>query len=154
MWGIYLRLLQQSKAWPQSAAERSYPTSKVRGSGRDAATMWSTGKGTGTAVQYSCLENPMLVLLLLLSCFSHVRFLRPHRRQPTRFPRPWDSLGKNTGVGCHYHTRAHLNLNQNLTNSDLIHTHSKAKLRHSNSRKVNVSTKSMDKSYLYKNKQQ
>ena len=27
--------------------------------------------------------------------------MRPHRRQPTRFPCPWDSLGKNTGVGCH-----------------------------------------------------
>ena len=26
---------------------------------------------------------------------------RPHRRQPTRLPRPWDSPGKNTGVGCH-----------------------------------------------------
>ena len=26
----------------------------------------------------------------------------PHRRQPTRFPRPWDSQGKNTGVGCHF----------------------------------------------------
>ena len=25
-----------------------------------------------------------------------------HRRQPTRFPRPWDSPGKNTGVGCHF----------------------------------------------------
>ena len=24
------------------------------------------------------------------------------RRQPTRLPRPWDSPGKNTGVGCHY----------------------------------------------------
>ena len=23
------------------------------------------------------------------------------RRQPTRLPRPWDSPGKNTGVGCH-----------------------------------------------------
>ena len=28
--------------------------------------------------------------------------LRPHRRQPTRLPRPWDSPGKNTGVGCHF----------------------------------------------------
>ena len=27
--------------------------------------------------------------------------VRPHRRQPTRLPRPWDSPGKNTGVGCH-----------------------------------------------------
>ena len=28
--------------------------------------------------------------------------LRPHRRQATRLPRPWDSPGKNTGVGCHF----------------------------------------------------
>ena len=28
--------------------------------------------------------------------------VRPHRRQPTRLPGPWDSLGKNTGVGCHF----------------------------------------------------
>ena len=28
--------------------------------------------------------------------------VRPHSRQPTRLPRPWDSPGKNTGVGCHF----------------------------------------------------
>ena len=28
--------------------------------------------------------------------------VRPHRRQPIRLPRPWDSPGKNTGVGCHF----------------------------------------------------
>ena len=28
--------------------------------------------------------------------------VRPHRRQPTRLPRPWDSPGKNTGVDCHF----------------------------------------------------
>ena len=28
--------------------------------------------------------------------------MRPHRRQPTRLPRPWDSPGKDTGVGCHF----------------------------------------------------
>ena len=28
--------------------------------------------------------------------------MRPHRRQPTRPPHPWDSPGKNTGVGCHF----------------------------------------------------
>ena len=28
--------------------------------------------------------------------------VRPHRRQPTRLRRPWDSPGKNTGVGCHF----------------------------------------------------
>ena len=48
--------------------------------------------------------------LLLLSHFSHVRkvtsvvsdTVRPHRWQPTRLPCPWDSPGKNTGVGCHF----------------------------------------------------
>ena len=28
--------------------------------------------------------------------------VRSHRRQPTRLPHPWDSPGKNTGVGCHF----------------------------------------------------
>ena len=28
--------------------------------------------------------------------------VQPHRRQPTRLPHPWDSSGKNTGVGCHF----------------------------------------------------
>ena len=28
--------------------------------------------------------------------------VRPYRRQPTRFPGPWDSPGKNTGVCCHF----------------------------------------------------
>ena len=28
--------------------------------------------------------------------------MRPHRQQPTGLPRPWDSPGKNTGVGCHF----------------------------------------------------
>ena len=28
--------------------------------------------------------------------------VRPHRRQPTRLPRPSDSPSKNTGVGCHF----------------------------------------------------
>ena len=34
----------------------------------------------------------------LQSCLT----LRPHRCQPTRLPHPWDSPGKNTGVGCHF----------------------------------------------------
>ena len=28
--------------------------------------------------------------------------VRPHRWQPTKLPHPWDSPGKNTGVGCHF----------------------------------------------------
>ena len=28
--------------------------------------------------------------------------LQPRRRQPTRLPHPWDSPGKNPGLGCHF----------------------------------------------------
>ena len=28
--------------------------------------------------------------------------VRPHRQQPTRLPHPWDSPGKNSGMGCHF----------------------------------------------------
>ena len=28
--------------------------------------------------------------------------VRPYGQQLTRFPNPWDSPGKNTGVGCHF----------------------------------------------------
>ena len=48
------------------------------------------------------LEISKYLLLLLLSCFSRGDSVRPHRRQPTRLPRPWNSPGKNTGVGCYF----------------------------------------------------
>ena len=41
-------------------------------------------------------------LLLLLSRSVVSDSVRPHRRQPTRLPCPWDSPGKNTGVSCHF----------------------------------------------------
>ena len=34
----------------------------------------------------------------LQSCLT----LRPHGLQRNRLPRPWDSPGKHTGVGCHF----------------------------------------------------
>ena len=43
---------------------------------------------------------PSLLSLYVASVVSDS--VRPHRWQPTRFPRPWDSPGKNTGVGCHF----------------------------------------------------
>ena len=52
-----------------------------------------------TIILFSVLG--ILLLLLLLCHFSCVR-LCVTRRQPTRLPRPWDSPGKNTGVGCHF----------------------------------------------------
>ena len=42
------------------------------------------------------------LLLLLPSRFSRVRLCATYRQQPTRLPCPWDSPGKNTGVGCHF----------------------------------------------------
>ena len=50
-------------------------------------------------VHSAVFTTSLLLLLLLLSHFSRVR---PHRQQPTRLPCPWDSPGKNTGVGCHF----------------------------------------------------
>ena len=44
----------------------------------------------------------MLLLLLLLTPLVMSDSVRPHRWQPTRLPRPWDSPGKNSGVGCHF----------------------------------------------------
>ena len=42
------------------------------------------------------------LLLLLLSRLSRVQLMWPHRWRPTRPRHPWDSPGKNTGVGCHF----------------------------------------------------
>ena len=43
-----------------------------------------------------------LELQIKLRHFMKSDSVRPHRRQPTRLRRPWDSPGKNTGVGCHF----------------------------------------------------
>ena len=56
-------------------------------------------------LKYSTVSNRSFCfhITLLLQVTSVVSdSVRPHRRQPTRLPRPWDSLGKNTGVGCHF----------------------------------------------------
>ena len=51
----------------------------------------------------SSLMTDFNMLLLLLSHFSHVRLCNPtDGSQPTRLLCPWDSPGKNTGVGCHF----------------------------------------------------
>ena len=43
-----------------------------------------------------------MLLLLLLSRFSHVRLCAIPEMAAHQGPRPWDSPGKNTGVGCHF----------------------------------------------------
>ena len=81
----------------------------------------SPGEGNSYPLQYSGLENSMDYTVhgvaksqIQLSDFHLYPYaaaakllqlcptLRAHRRQPTRLLRPWDSPGKNTGVGCHF----------------------------------------------------
>ena len=72
----------------------------VPGSGR------SPGGGNGNPFQYSCLGNPMdkgayraAVHVCGSHSVGHVQFFAIHARQPTRLLCPWNSSGKNTGVG-------------------------------------------------------
>ena len=44
----------------------------------------------------------ILMPVLVISHFSHVRLLQLRGLQPTRLLCPWDSSDKNTGVGCHF----------------------------------------------------
>ena len=53
---------------------------------------WSTGGCSSSAAAAAAAAKS------LQSCPT----LCDHRSQPTRLPRPWDSPGKNTGVGCHF----------------------------------------------------
>ena len=50
-----------------------------------------------TVVLNLCWHMDTATALSLQSCPT----VQPHRRQPTRLYRPWDSPSKNTGVGCH-----------------------------------------------------
>ena len=52
-----------------------------------------------------CLSHPSLWYLVIAAAAKSLQScptVWPHRRQPTRLPRPWDSPGKNTGMGCHF----------------------------------------------------
>ena len=87
-----------------SAATRGRVASDFRareGLHSPAPRLRSKRSGIWRVVFFFFFFGPSL-LLLLLSRFSHVRLVRPHRRQPTRLPRPWDSPGKNASVGCHF----------------------------------------------------
>ena len=65
--------------------------------------------------------------------------VRPHRRQPTRLPCPWDSPGKNTGVPFHADTikKTSLKLSRNKIISIVMFS---SMIQHSNSK---VCTKSV-----------
>ena len=62
---------------------------------------WSLTCPADTVVRFGmrvCVCGKAAAAKSLQLCLT----VRPHRRQPTRLPHPWDSPGKNTGVGCHF----------------------------------------------------
>ena len=86
-------MIQGARDWCSGMTQRD-------GMGREVGGGFRMGNTCTPVVDpCQCMGKP---LLLLLSHFSRVRLLWSHRRQPTRLPHPWDSPGKNTGVGCHF----------------------------------------------------
>ena len=61
-------------------------------------------KNSNTQSRKNSKMNFHVTLLLLRNPPAAVvsDSMRPHRWQPTRLRHPWDSPGKNTGVGCHF----------------------------------------------------
>ena len=53
--------------------------------------------------------------------------VQPHRRQPTRLPRPWDSPGNNTGVGL---STPYIPLNLTQQILDLVYSDMKICFKH------------------------
>ena len=82
------------------------------------AGMWDLSSLTRDWTHASTLEGRVLITVppgkspfnsksTLCSCCCYVTSVvsasvRPHRRQLTTLPGPWDSSGKNTRVGCHF----------------------------------------------------
>ena len=57
-----------------------------------------------TITIYVCIYflSFFFLCMLLLSCFSRVRLCATPETAAHQAPPPWDSPGKNTGVGCHF----------------------------------------------------
>ena len=73
---------------PLANAGDTRDAGSIPGSGR------SPGGRRGDPLQYPCLETPM--------DRGAWRSTVHRGRKPTRLLCPWDSPGKNTGVGCHF----------------------------------------------------
>ena len=96
-WQATVHGVPNSQTWltmPTAAADRYMIERKII----DIDKLWAS------YAKDNCLFPHWLatVARILCCCRSAVeRRVRPHRQQPTRLPRPWDSPGKNTGVGRH-----------------------------------------------------
>ena len=65
--------------------------------------VWSDGRVVTTSIHFHDTVKQTKAVCCCCCCITSVvsNSVRLHRRQPIRLPRPWGSLGKNTGVGCH-----------------------------------------------------
>ena len=73
----------------------------------DLGSIPGLGRSPGSPCSSSLILGNILVTMSSSAAAAKVTSVlsdsvRPHRWQPTRLPRLWDSLGKNTGVGCHF----------------------------------------------------
>ena len=79
---------------------RSYPLNGIISSGLPTLSLQFYQSFTTQDLE-SCGQFPGSMLCYAVTSVVSDS-VRPHRRQPTKLPRPWDSPGKNTGVGCHF----------------------------------------------------
>ena len=94
-------LLQCMKMKSESEVAQSCPT---------LATQWTAAYQAPPSMGFSRqeywsgvpLSSPKQYLLLLLHRFSRVRLCAIPETAAHQASRPWDSSGKNTGVGCHF----------------------------------------------------
>ena len=66
-----------------------------------ASTIYVTSPSLGRYWYLSLWSPACLLHACVLSCFSHVQFCETLWTAAHQAPCPWDSPGKNTGVGCH-----------------------------------------------------
>ena len=92
------RLTVRLAAAPGGASgEHRHPSTAGNPSGAHASKQHSDGGQISDAnVSFSPAPTRCCGCLVAQSCL----ILRPHGLQPARLPSPWDSPGKNTGVGC------------------------------------------------------
>ena len=75
----------RGSVWPRGQTQVSHIAGRF-------FTVWATGEAIGDGCCCCCCYVASVVS----------DSVWPQRRQPTRLPRPWDSPGKNPGVGCHF----------------------------------------------------
>ena len=66
---------------------------------------WLSGRDRGLNPEHVGFSKILICFLYCCCCWVTSvmsNSVWPHKRQSTKLPRPWDSPGKNTGVGCHF----------------------------------------------------